>query len=84
MLQTQTVEGTTLELLKRLMQDKNLSQFNLAGGTALALYIGHRMSIDHFEDINFSEPILMLKGKFNWKNIEKRLQEMIKKDKPED
>lgn len=206
MLQTQTVEGTTFELLKKLMQDNKLSQFNLAGGTALALYMGHRMSIDldlftpqdfnasaleeylidtynfrgdyletntlkgtingikidcithnypfvkplfiseegirlysiqdivamklsaiadngtrlkdfidiaclstklsiydmlqsyqakyknsnpvralkgltYFEDINFNEPILMLKGKFNWKRIEKRLNEMIKKDK---
>lgn len=42
MLQTHTVEGTTYELLKELMRDERLDGFSLAGGTALALYMGHR------------------------------------------
>jgi len=46
MLRTETVERTTLELLKTLMKDEQLKQFNLVGGTALALYMGHRKSID--------------------------------------
>jgi len=46
MLRTETVEKTTFELLKTLMQDEKLKQFNLVGGTALALYMGHRKSID--------------------------------------
>jgi len=46
MLHTETVERETLELLKRLAHDPELSGFNLAGGTALALYLGHRISID--------------------------------------
>ena len=46
MLQTETVEGSTLELLKNLMCDEQLSDFILAGGTNLALQIGHRKSID--------------------------------------
>lgn len=46
MLQTETVERGTLELLKTLMQDEQLSDFVLAGGTNLALQIGHRKSID--------------------------------------
>jgi hypothetical protein len=46
MLRTETVERTTLELLKTLMQDEMLKHFNLVGGTALALYMGHRKSID--------------------------------------
>jgi hypothetical protein len=46
MLQTKTVEKQTLELLKRLMQDPALSDFLLAGGTSLALQLGHRKSID--------------------------------------
>ena len=46
MLQTQTVERKTFELLKQLMQDKFLSNFLLAGGTSLALQLGHRNSID--------------------------------------
>ncbi|MDR2233602.1 MAG: nucleotidyl transferase AbiEii/AbiGii toxin family protein [Tannerella sp.] len=46
MLRTETVERTTLELIKALMLDERLKQFNLVGGTALSLYIGHRKSID--------------------------------------
>lgn len=46
MLHKETVKKETFELLKQLMQDKKLSLFNLAGGTALALYLGHRISID--------------------------------------
>jgi predicted nucleotidyltransferase component of viral defense system len=46
MLQTETVEKQTFELLKRLMQDPFLSNFLLAGGTSLALQLGHRKSID--------------------------------------
>jgi hypothetical protein len=46
MLYTSTVEPLTLGLLKRLMADEALSQFNLVGGTALSLQIGHRKSID--------------------------------------
>ena len=46
MLHKETVERATFDLLTKLMQDERLSNFNLAGGTALALYIGHRKSID--------------------------------------
>lgn len=46
MLHTETVKGETLELLVEITQDPTLSGFNLAGGTALALYLGHRLSID--------------------------------------
>lgn len=46
MLHEQTVEKHTLELLKRLMVDPAFQRFILVGGTALALQIGHRKSID--------------------------------------
>jgi hypothetical protein len=46
MLQTRTVEPRTLELLEQLMSFPTLSQFYLVGGTALALQMGHRVSID--------------------------------------
>jgi hypothetical protein len=46
MLHIQTVKGETFSLLTRLMQDSALADFDLVGGTALALYLGHRMSID--------------------------------------
>lgn len=46
MLQYGTVEPRTLELLKRLMALPELECFSLVGGTALALYYGHRLSVD--------------------------------------
>ncbi len=46
MLYTETVAPHTLELLKELMADDQLSAFFLVGGTALSLWIGHRISID--------------------------------------
>lgn len=46
MLYLSTVEPTTLELLKRLQQLPILCNTRLVGGTALALQLGHRKSID--------------------------------------
>lgn len=46
MLRTQTVQEGTLDLIRKLMSDSKLQEFNLVGGTALALQIGHRISID--------------------------------------
>ena len=46
MLPKETVEASTLDLIHRLMADEDLQEFNLVGGTALALMFGHRISID--------------------------------------
>ena len=46
MLQKETVEPRTLELLRELQREPLLKNFNLVGGTALALRLGHRKSID--------------------------------------
>ena len=46
MFHTQTVAPQTLGLLKLLEAEPRLAAFNLAGGTALALYLGHRVSVD--------------------------------------
>ncbi len=46
MLQTQTVSPELLELLRQIMESEFFSDFVLVGGTALALQIGHRNSID--------------------------------------
>ena len=72
MLQTSTVERRTYELLKKLMKDDFLSDFLLAGGTNLALQIGHRRSID------FDTTIDLINSAFSWKKIEKRIRAMIK------
>lgn len=46
MLHKETVSQNTLELIHRMMNDEVLRDFNLVGGTALALMVGHRLSID--------------------------------------
>lgn len=46
MLQTQAVSAECLELLKQISGDPFFTEFVLVGGTALALQLGHRNSID--------------------------------------
>src|SRR5690349_3583153 len=60
MLRTKSVEQGTLDLIKKLMADEKFKAFNLVGGTALALMIGHRISvdIDLFSTTAFNAPQL--------------------------
>jgi hypothetical protein len=60
MLYKSTIEDSTLELLKRLMNDDVFNDFVLVGGTALSLQLGHRISvdIDLFSDSTFNETAL--------------------------
>jgi len=55
MLHKETIDQSTLELLVRLQQKEYLKGFYLVGGTALALKMGHRKSIDLdlFSDFSF-------------------------------
>ena len=46
MLQYSTIVPHTLDVLKKLMQISELTDFYLVGGTALSLYFCHRLSID--------------------------------------
>ena len=46
MLFIKTIEPNTLSILKRLQSLPKLENFDLVGGTALALKYGHRLSID--------------------------------------
>lgn len=46
MLQKTAVEANTFSLLVKLMNDPMLDDRYLVGGTALALYMGHRKSVD--------------------------------------
>ncbi len=46
MLYKETVSKEMWILLEQLMKDKMFEEFNLVGGTALSLQIGHRLSID--------------------------------------
>ena len=46
MLYKEAVDASTMELLKALQSKQYLHGFHLVGGTALALYNGHRKSVD--------------------------------------
>ena len=69
MLQYRSVPEKTVGLLKSLMQRPELSDFALAGGTALALQLGHRESydLDLFSRVDFSteEILFFLEGAFH-------------------
>lgn len=54
MLHKETVDQSTLELLIQLQQKEYLKGFYLVGGTALALIMGHRKSVDLDLFSNFS------------------------------
>jgi hypothetical protein len=74
MLHKETVEKGTLDLIHKLMADEKLSSFNLVGGTALALKIGHRKSIDidlfTGEDFNSQEIADHLSAHYNVSRIQ--------------
>lgn len=54
MLHKETVDPSTLDLLIQLQQKEYLKDFYLVGGTALALRLGHRKSVDIDLFSNFS------------------------------
>lgn len=63
MLFTEAVRPSTLELIKSLQGRPYLNGFYLVGGTALALYYGHRQSldIDLFTNVTFDTEFLFEK-----------------------
>ncbi len=71
MLQKQTTPRHTFRLLEALMQDPVLNDFHLAGGTAIALYLGHRISIDldlfSIKEFNNSDLEFHLSEKYDFK-----------------
>ena len=66
MLYTQAVEPSTLDLLKDLQSKEYLKGFYLVEGTALALKIGHRKSIDIDLFSNFSFDALQVLEKLSF------------------
>ena len=85
MLQTRTVEPRTLGLLKDLMSKPYLDQFFLVGGTALALQMGHRFSIDldlftltDFDDAEEQADPVLFDPSVNWERIKSTLEREVK------
>jgi hypothetical protein len=61
MLHKEAVDSSNLELLKIMQSQKYLLGFYLAGGTGLALYNGHRKSVDLdlFSDFSFDTSAML-------------------------
>jgi Nucleotidyl transferase AbiEii toxin, Type IV TA system len=64
MVHKETVAKETLDLIRRLMNDEKLKDFNLVGGTALSLQIGRLISedIDLFSKRPFDSKALIIVG----------------------
>jgi hypothetical protein len=73
MLSTQAVDTATLELIRSLQSKPYLSDFYLVGGTALAIHLGHRKSvdIDLFSNFSFDASALLeqIQQDFSYKLI---------------
>ncbi len=70
MLYTKTVEPVTLGLLKRLMADTTLNQFNLVGGTAL---FHTYKSLTWFEDAELDAELEIFNKKYSWAKVKKTI-----------
>lgn len=74
MLHKETVSAETLDLIQRLMAEEELQGFKLVGGTALALMLGHRLSIDIdlFSDQPFNAQVVAdsLSSRYQINNLE--------------
>ena len=71
MLHKETIETSTLELLKKLQSEPLLASFNLVEGTSLALRLGHRKSVDldlfSKEDFDLQEIKELLVNQYDFK-----------------
>jgi len=86
MLHTETVDTNTLDLLKQIQANPRFSETRLVGGTALALQIGHRKSIDLdlFGNI-LLEPMelaqeLQAYGTISMRSASQRIHRMVLRD----
>jgi hypothetical protein len=68
MIHSETVTAELLEIAQRLCEDHRLNMFRIVGGTAIALHIGHRKSVDidffACEKVNKREISLLLLDMF--------------------
>jgi hypothetical protein len=77
MLYYQAIDRQALDLLNRLLTNPQLKHFALAGGTGLALQIGHRLSydLDLFNSDDFNPEIILqgLSNQFQVKLIQSEI-----------
>ncbi len=80
MLQYQTIEPGTLQLLKSLQSIPLLQGLRLVGGTALALQLGHRQSVDLDLFGNISAEPVEIKDALEeelWTSVKANIREAI-------
>ena len=73
MLHTETVAASTLDLLKRLQRLPGLSNTRLVGGTALALHLGHRKSVDLDLFGSFDPMPEMFDSNLTWDGVKRKI-----------
>ena len=76
----EVLPGATKRLLPALVKTPFISRFYLAGGTGLALQLGHRISgdLDFFSQEEFSEPLLIQKlSEFGEFRLEKKAEQTV-------
>ena len=84
MLQLRTIDPGTLGLLKSLVQDPLFADNFLVGGTALALQMGHRFSVDldlftHYSfDAEQTETPVVFDKKVTWAEVKKRMVQVVR------
>lgn len=68
MIHSETITADLLEIARRLCENPQLDMFRIVGGTAIALHIGHRKSVDidffTCEKVNKREILLVLRDMF--------------------
>ncbi len=79
MLKYEAIYPETLELLKKLMKLPGLDNFYLVGDTALALRIGHRISVDLdlFSHVEFSTQEFSTEELFDFYKLKYKSREMF-------
>ncbi len=90
MLHFETIEPETLDLLKKLMSTNLFAEARLVGGTALALQLGHRKSVDldlfgHIEalpdeiDDAESDPMPYMFENISWEDVKQSIRSVMRK-----
>jgi hypothetical protein len=83
---SETISSDTFRLIEKIKNRTWLSSYYLAGGTALALHLGHRTSIDlDFFSESEVETILKLvkplRGQASWKSHIADIKEILETSK---
>ena len=73
MLHVESVEPSTLELLKRIQALPALAETRLVGGTALALQLGHRVSVGAEE-----QPLPRMLVPFDWEAAKDEIRAAVR------